>query len=117
MYVLKHRTKAFVIKEDGREETEIILNGASLKRNTIDYRYAFELGLKTVAPEIVTYTSGQISVQEKVSITLDVPVTNIESRLVTFEADLIRQSTSKRETIIISRRVIKNLLAYVDYNE
>ena len=117
VYVLKMKTKAFVIKESEKLETEILLNGASVKKNTIDYMYAYELGLETVEPEITRFNSGKFTVQERVKFTLEVPVTNIEKKLVTIEADLIRHSKSMKKTIKVSRQIIRQLLVCVDYNE
>lgn len=117
IYTLKQKTKAFVIKEDEEIETELFLNGASVKRNTIDYMYAHKLNLPTVEPEVIKYTNGTYSIIEKVQITLKVPVTNVESRIMTIKVELAKHSNSLKETIKVGKHVIVNhLIASVDYN-
>lgn len=117
IYYLPWKMKAIALVEDKRTKVNILFNGAAAKRNTIDYMFAYSLGLKTGKPNVTQYTNDTFDVQETVELTLDVPVTNIESRLITIEADLIKHSNSMKETIKLSREVIKKLIAYIDYSK
>src|SRR6056297_779879 len=105
VYFLKEKTKAFVISDEDKIETEIKLNASTVKRNTIDYAYAYELGLSTVDPLVYNF-SGKTLVQEKVQLTLEIPVTNIESKLITIEAELVKHSASLKRTIKVGKKVI-----------